>query len=90
AGSYKPNHWGIFDMHGNVSEWCYDWFASFAPESLPDPTGPREGIQKVIRGGSFSTWGNDCTSASRTFTSPSASYSRIGFRAVLARELSID
>jgi sulfatase modifying factor 1 len=53
VGSYKPNPWGFFDMHGNVWEWCLDWFGPYSPDLAVDPMGASNGIQRVMRGGSW-------------------------------------
>lgn len=67
VGSYPPNAWGLFDMHGNVWEWTDDWFASDYYKSSPmaDPTGPKNGTHHTLRGGSASVMAHECRSAIR-------------------------
>lgn len=67
VGSYPPNAWGLFDMHGNVWEWTADWFASDYYASSPgtDPPGPESGSHHTLRGGSASVMAHECRSAIR-------------------------
>ncbi len=86
VGKKQPNAFGLFDMHGNVMEWCNDWFDReyYAAAPAVDPTGPAEGRFKVLRGGAWNTRGNRCRSAFRGRMNPLARLNYIGFR-VLAR-----
>ncbi len=64
VGSYAPNAWGLYDMHGNVDEWCLDWLGSLS--NGMDPIGPVSGSTRVMRGGSWNEDANNCTSSSRS------------------------
>jgi len=80
--SYKPNTWGLYDMHGNVWEWCADWFRDYDKKTVKDPMGPASGTEKVRRGGSWFRYGASCRSANRAYGHSSTRYKTTGFRVV--------
>ena len=79
VGTKKPNAWGFHDMHGNVWEWCADWYDNVLPGGS-DPTGPDTGLLRVGRGGSWGVVDSGCRSAIRYWSTPGYRNSCIGFR----------
>lgn len=83
VGQKKPNTWGLYDMHGNVWEWCSDWYAaSYGIDKVTDPKGPATGSHRVIRGGCWSLSPQYCRPALRNDDAPSDAFSGLGFRLV--------
>ena len=82
VGSYPANAWGLFDMHGNVGEWCWDWYGKdfYAAGPRDDPKGPEQGEQRSLRGGSWLVTEASCRSASRLGHAPSERKDYTGFR----------
>lgn len=80
VGSYNPNAFGLYDMHGNVCEWCEDWWAAYLKESVIDPKGPKIGKLRVLRGGSFISSESHARSFNRSFSTPTSRDSFGGFR----------
>jgi formylglycine-generating enzyme required for sulfatase activity len=83
VGGKAPNESGIYDMSGNVCEWCHDWYDKYSSSAQNNPTGPATGSARVLRGGSWNTSAYFCRVAYRDDYSPGDRYSFIGFRVVL-------
>jgi len=86
VGRRKSNAWGLCDMHGNVWEWCSDWYATYTDEEQTDPSGAAEPSWRVLRGGSFGSNTMYCRSARRYFNFWAADYryNEIGLRVVMS------
>jgi formylglycine-generating enzyme required for sulfatase activity len=85
VGSYQPNAWGLYDVHGNVQEWCQDLYGDYSTGSVIDPPGAVSGDSRVYRGGCWDFAGRFCRSAGRYSDLPSTAYTDLGFRVVLAQ-----
>jgi hypothetical protein len=83
VGMTPANKWGLYDMHGNVEEWCYDWYGPYTAAGQTDPDGPIDGDFKVARGGSYDTKVSYLRSANRMGTLPEDKHWLIGFRVVI-------
>ena len=86
VGRKKPNAWGLYDMHGNVDEWCTDWYDAnyYVNSPATDPTGPSSGSQRVLRGGSWFEYAFNVRSVDRYLSAPGNRNHLGGLRVVVA------
>ena len=83
VGKKKPNDWGLYDMHGNLWEWCSDWHGDYPSRDVTDPKGPSVGKERVHRGGCYLVEGIKRRSAARNWDPPGDTYNYLGFRVVM-------
>jgi formylglycine-generating enzyme required for sulfatase activity len=84
VGKKRPNPWGLYDMHGNLFEWCSDWFGRYPTVAVTDPQGPSGGSERVSRGGCWISPAGYCRSAQRCWDDPSYQLYFVGFRIALS------
>jgi formylglycine-generating enzyme required for sulfatase activity len=83
VGTFPPNAWGLYDVCGNVMEWCADWYGPYDLGEARDPAGPQQGQSRVLRGGGWWSPAHACRSARRSAALPEATALPAGFRVVL-------
>ena len=82
VGSFSPNKWGLYDIHGNIREWCFDYYGTYDLENTNNPSGPANGTLRVNRGGSWNDYAKHMRSAYRGSFEPDQAINNTGFRIV--------
>lgn len=82
VGSFQPNAWGLYDCHGNVNEWCWDYYGKYDPAATSDPTGPASGTRHVYRGGGWNDFAKNMRSAYRAAGQADLTSYNLGVRLV--------
>jgi len=83
VGNFPANEWGLYDMHGNVCEWCSDWYGDYPKVVVTDPKGPSNGSDRIVRGGGWLDIAETCRSAYRGWNNPDDRLLNTGFRVAL-------
>ncbi|MBR6461151.1 MAG: SUMF1/EgtB/PvdO family nonheme iron enzyme, partial [Verrucomicrobia bacterium] len=87
VGQKLPNAWGLYNMHGSVEEWCQDWAKDYPAGAATDPTGPKTGTYRIVRGGGWNEDARYCRSASRDISEPDSFWPGTGFRVALTQNV---